>query len=285
MVNAISLASVRDYEVWFQGGGPAKAGIPIAEFAPLTVQVHQFRGRAKMFAAHLGEALDLWSGMPTGGTQLGDNAVKANLGLLAVRLALANSDATELLRQAGTMKANVQVVYGVIERYARADAAAVQVANIQLQAYETQRAARTADYNAARAELEGGEGFLNGFLTGVTLTIYNPAKDNMDRARNAIADINASINGYNSQIAIINARQAEIRNSALATARIEKVDSSVVQCQNALNGAQPDLLDALSKLENADQQTRARVVQIYIGRAKPAMDTLGLWKAAFADAA
>lgn len=284
MINAISLSSVRDYDAWVQSGGVARTGIPDQNFQPVNINIHVFRGLGSMFVMQLAGINEMWEklSLDGGNTPRGDNIVRAFLGALAARLSAATAAAGALQGQAGVLKATVQMLYGVIERYMRADADAIQNAEVEKIGLDAVRITQVALYNAARSELEGDKGFLNGFLTGLTAGAYNPVKENMDRAQKALESANASISRINSLLATIRTRQAEMQASAQAVTRIEGVDSSVVQCQNVLNGAQRTLADALTKIEHADEATRAAVMRIYLNQATPIMATLREWQSAFA---
>lgn len=277
-----SVSGIVAYDAWFSGGLPAWPGFPGERFAPLNTSLNKLKGTAGTFRIMLDGALDVWDDLSIDGALPGENILRNNLLVLLARLNEANRSAVALNGDAGMVKAEAATLSGAVDRFITTEVNERNAAQAEIDSLHLQIQANEAIYRAARAELEGDKGFLNGFLTGITFGIYNPVKENMDRASAAIATINGRIAAVNQNINLISRRQSEINQAKNVVARLGIVDADMANCQNALNQALILLSDAIRSFENAEAAERPRVFSVFVQAGAPKMGRLRQWGQDFA---
>ena len=132
---------------------------------------------------------------------------------------------------------------------------------------------RKSSLQNAQNELSGGKGFWNGVATGITFGIYNPLKENLDKARGAVDRINSeikSIDRANSQLIASTQQELEQKRQA-SGGDSARVDGTVTGFQNAVNQAQGPLSRARENFEKSGGSCLASPRQVRLA-ARPECD-------------
>ena len=260
------------YGDWLRGGGPTKVGLSAAQRQELTGAFSNFVGDAGELARELFAALKVWHELSTDGS-IGGNVLRANLGLVLAHLAAARDDLEETTRSAGRLSNAAVTAQASVTRLMQEDEQARARLELSLKLLKAQYDAQVIIATNARKELSGDKGFLNGFVTGLTLGIHNPVKENMDAAKAAMRSINASVVQHKAQHQELTQRVQEIHYAEQAMAALRHVPQAMVVVRNRLNTATNAIEPAYDAIERSEDK-RDPVIEIYLRRASAKMQEL-----------
>ncbi|MDI4666490.1 hypothetical protein K9U40_19485 [Xanthobacter autotrophicus] len=265
------------YEQWIAEGGPSRAGLAPELFAKFSAllpilknELHELR------AALVPSALRHWS-LVDATPPPGGNLMHVLLVELAQKLSAARDASNRCLSVSLRASSEATDLSGTVQRAIDDDLRSVEEANRQIEMLGALRTGHEAALRAARQQLEGGEGFKNGFLTAISLGIHNPVKANMDAANQAIARINAEAAIANATAMAARVHQSEVVASQHILQRINALHGFLIDRHNDLNVGVGLIESALPQIARADETTRESLRQIYCSRARPAMQRLALW--------
>jgi|GEM_PF-2498737 len=259
------------FDAWLAGDGEARAGLPRGTTAPLVVNLSVLRGTMAAVHSNLDMVDAGWRDV------VGENAVRDAIGSVLLHLSSASTLLDHGEKQAMAVSVSVNQTYRVLETHMQEDARDIEQARATIDTANRRITAANAERRAARAELEGWNGFGNGFLTSITLGIHNPVKENLDKAELALA--RATQERRRAEIALesLETHRRELAASRDAVARIHGVDRIVTALANDVGKG----LMLLTAAHNAAQRSEARagtaLGRIYVDRAKPAMDKVVAW--------
>ncbi|MCB0642887.1 MAG: S53 family peptidase, partial [Phaeodactylibacter sp.] len=134
-----------------------------------------------------------------------------------------------------------------------------------------------ADYRYAESQLQGSKGFLNGFLTGITLSIYNPVKENMARAASAYHTAQVEYQNYLQEQ---QRQQTALDASITCVEAIEQLSSlvdHVADLQDLLATTATDLDQAKRDADDAVEAGTPAAKEFWTGRLGSQMDALSIW--------
>lgn len=260
------------YGKWLHNGGPTKVGLSRSKNYELNGALSDFVADAGELTRELSAALKVWRDLSTNGSA-GPNVVQANLGLILTHLAAADDDLAETTRSAGRLSNAAVSAQASVKRLMQEDEEARTRIDASLKALKSRYDVQVVILANARKELSGDKGFLNGFLTGLTLGIHNPVKQNMDAAKAAMRAINASVVQHNAQHKELTQRIQEIRYGTEAMAALRHVPQAMVVVRNRVNAATKAVKPAYDEMERTEGK-RERVIKIYLRRASKKMQDL-----------
>lgn len=281
MAVSTSISGISAYDAWFGSGVPGWPGFPSERFGPLNSSINKFKGMAGMFRILLNEALDFWDQLSTSGDLPGENILRANLLVLLARLTEVDRSASTLISDAGRVKVEAAELSGAVDRFIVSEINERNRLQAEIDSLHIQMQIEERAYREARDELEGSSGFLNGFLTGITFGIYNPIKQNMDRASQAISRINGNMATIRQNMNIMTRRQSEINEAKNVVSRLGIVDTDMANCQNATNQALVLLTDAVHSFERADAAERPQIFAAFVQAGAARMSRLRQWEQDF----
>ena len=154
----------------------------------------------------------------------------------------------------------------------------------QLQSAQQHLEQADRDLAAAQAELNGEKGFWNGVLTGITFGIYNPLKDNIDKANAAVATHDAERRAIASRRDDLNRYGAELNNGQALLQTLISLDATFSDYQNSANSAQTSLAEADENEERAAAAQAEGAAKYYYGRVGKHMEALIQWIGIFKSA-
>lgn len=266
---------IRDFRGWQAGGGVSRAGLLPHHFAALDHELTFFLSSAKEAGYEMRNATALWHSLGVD-QRVGDNVLFATLPKLISALGQAQNDVSSVIHYSGRVQSEAVSVSGTVDRHRQADTQAVLNLRQSLKNLQEYRRREIVKLNAAKAELEGSQGFLNGFLTGVTLGIHNPVKENRDAAKAAVARHNASIVQTNHNHQLISTRLGEIDGCKSVLIKLNNISRSVIACRSTVNAATIDLTNALQDMAKTEGK-RAATTKIYLKRAKSNLAKVASW--------
>ncbi|MDI4655376.1 hypothetical protein [Xanthobacter autotrophicus] len=265
------------YEQWIAEGGPGRAGLAPDLFAKFSALLAILKNELYILrAALLPTALQPWKHVDTTPPP-GGNLMHVLLVDLAHKLSVARDTTNRCLTVSLQASVEATDLGGRVQRAIEDDLRSVEKANQQIELLGALRIGHEAVLRAARQQLQGSEGFKNGFLTALSLGIHNPVKANMDAANLAIARINTEAAIANATAMAARAHQSEVVASHQILQRINALHSFLVDRHNDLHEGVDLIESALPQIARADETTREAVRQIYCTRARPAMQRLELW--------
>lgn len=272
---AQTFQGIVDFHAWLAGGGEARTGLDRGTFAVLSNNMIRFQATAAHLGALLDEIAAAWRDVE------GDNSIKAALESVLADLADTRQAGQQGVTDAMSVKVSANEIYGVIGRHETSNQREIVKLNSSIQAATRRITQERAKVKAARAELRGEKGFLNGFLTGLTLGIHNPVKQNIDRINASIANITTQKLLNQQRARQLRTFGGELRASQRAVEKITGIDRSMSDFQNSLVDLSPLVETAYTKLNRAEHGTSRRVVDVYLKKAKPKMAELLSWRDQF----
>lgn len=264
-------SSVAEIVVWERGGGEARAGLPANSFDLLTERAITLRLILQQLRESLGRISYAWSLVTTG------NEVSTLLPPLLASLIEADGYSQTAQEQAGSVYAEATQVHSVVKSYMQADEAAIQQAQIAMSAAQTQQIVSETLASAARAELQGDKGFLNGFITGITFSIVNPLQENLNAANNAATAARAAYDLQYQLARKIRVLQSEKATAADVLGRLQSIQQNVNSLLNSVQKARKDIPIAISTMTPAERQSNEQTKVILLKIAGRSMDDLTRW--------
>lgn len=245
----------------------------------LLQQANLFIGIAPVFDSQLDSMLNLWH---SSGHLLAPTTapaqLRSTLQSLIDALQVCVGTATQLHTCASTVKAESIALTGKLDRAITENQRSQANAHQQIRTMELEITQQKEIHRQAQAELDGGKGFLNGFLTGITLGIYNPVKSNLKKSAAAIVRLNQAILVISQTLNAIAKLQQQMTQSKNTLSRLNTLQPAMTACQNAINTGLKNLQEADNTIGKASNNDRPKVIDIYLGKARQDIDRIISWK-------
>lgn len=264
------IAVIRQLIHWERAGGEARAGLPTDSFDELTRNAVALRSALLSLSNNVGDALTFWDVLGRNGS----TSVQTVLSRLVSELGTADSDSAAAQTISSAVYADATSLLSLVRSYRKADERAINKASNDIEAARITVITSKALLAGARAELEGGQGFLNGFITAVTLTAVNPVQQNIDAANAAIRNGNAALHRARALHQKRAAHQREKAETERILGSLLRARDVVTDLRNAVHSAQLNVRAALTTLGPAEEIDDAFVKNILIEKAGPAMADL-----------
>jgi|GEM_PF-2564904 len=269
--------SLTDYNFWYSGGGEQRAGLPHQSMLELHQHILGFRGQLNQAAVTLISLQNSWSRIESSQSAMTDaliNKLIPDLSALSAQTQILVSSAlggSILVEKANTLvnahlEEDRQQLTKAFEAKQRAEEG-MRLAQISLA--------------AAKAELRGDRGFLNGFLTGITFSAYNPVQENINRANRAINDYNANLVMAQTAIVTSQRTQAELTEETRTLSQLAFLRSAFVSFQNQLSEAQNALARGYNSAEKTLKAQNNTLGEYYREQAGQQMRQLFGWADSF----
>jgi hypothetical protein len=222
------------YNQWYASGGEQRSGLPQKSMEALNYHIFSFRSNLMNVVDELERMKRDWIKIETSKSILANAYLSHFIPTMAAMTSQANNlvimsaEGTVLVERADTivktrLVENQRKLTKVIADKARATEG-MRVALINLK--------------AAKAELSGDKGFLNGFLTGLSFTAYNPVKENIDKQTNAINSYNTNLTIANAAIQVAQRTQKELGEKQKTLLQLHTMRKVFVHFSNDLSEAE-----------------------------------------------
>jgi hypothetical protein len=273
-------SSLKYYNNWYYGGGEQRGGLPLNSMLNLNNLVVNFRGSLNQIVSDLQTMKSNWLRIESSQSGMTNALLSKFVPDLASMVSQANalvtqaSHGTVLVEEANTIvKAHIledqtQQAQAIADRDRAKEG--MRVAKIQLE--------------AAKAELRGSKGFLNGFLTGVTFSAYNPIKENIDKQNKAINSYNVNLINANNSINTLQRAQNELIEEQKTLSQLTFMSTAFVYFQNHLSNAENSLSIGHDEAEKAIATSNNRLGAYYREKAGKEMRQLFGWIDSFTAA-
>lgn len=268
------LLALPAFAAWCREGGPSRAGMGTTDFAQLDRGVTAVRHLAGVTHDELADVARIWSRLSQAESPA---AARSHVARLLLELNELTSSCDALMSQA--TETSVEAERTVARVDAHHSETARTRARCESALNEVRRAHAEADrkYAEARRELSGEKGVLNGFLTGLTLSIYNPVKENLDKAKVARVKAMMAIQVEQVQLRILRQVDAELRGSRSAIQAIVGVGGAITELQNAANAAQTSMSSASDWLNRSERVSISELVERFRTTAGTHLHELFAW--------
>lgn len=279
---ANALQALVRFNQWFAKGGPALTGMSPNKFKQLNADVTHIRALIAVASRELDDVENEWHKM-LNATEVATARLRA--GRLINEINEANCSIDEMMQQASNIDINANRVDAFVTAWKAQLSVERNNAQIAYDAAQRRHDQAVRDYNAAKSELEGDKGFLNGFVTGLTLGIHNPVKANMDKANRARKSAEASIASEKEQLKNIREYDAALRGCQNAIGHLRKLLTSITALQNLTNTIQTQVNDTFSALQTSEKITVDTIAERFREKAGKSLAKLFGWSDAMNKAA
>ncbi|QHI38840.1 hypothetical protein IMCC3317_42400 [Kordia antarctica] len=261
------------YNQWYASGGEQRSGLPHQSMLKLNNLVLNFRGNLVHMVTGLETMRRSWIRIENSKTGM-TNALLAQFIPNMVAMA---SQASNLVSLSSQGSVSIETAHTIVKTHLAEDQA--QLTKAKADRARAQEGMRVALINlaAAKAELQGEKGFLNGFLTGITFTAYNPVKENIDKQNNAINTYNVNLIVANSAIETSQRTQNELREEQKTLQQLSIMRKAFVYFQNDLSAAENALSVGTNSADKALATTNKRLGDYYKDRAGKQMHQVFGW--------
>ncbi|HXC14778.1 MAG TPA: hypothetical protein VNV39_18330 [Stellaceae bacterium] len=262
---------------WLDSGGPDRAGLPRGSMDELGRRSRAFLGDVLALCSRTAAVANAWSRV----FGLDDAALMTASPTLLELLGTLNGASAKAMNSAVATKVQVAgalaLVNGAIQDTQRRQPGL----QTELAGAQQRHQSAQVDLQNAQNELSGEKGFWNGVATGITFGIYNPLKENLDKARGAVDRINGEIKSITDQQLLIASAQQELEQKRQVLEVLGSMDRTVTDFQNAVNQAQDPLSRARQNFEKSGARDLSVLVKFDLRRARNAMTDLSLWMPTF----
>lgn len=262
---------------WLDSGGPDRAGLPPGSMDALRRSTRRFLGDVVDLCSRTAAVADAWSRV----SGLDDAALITASPTLLELLGTLNGASSAAMNSAVATKVQVTTALADVDRSIQAAQRRQPKLQTDLEQAQQRLQAAQADLQNAQNELNGGKGFWNGVATGITFGIYNPLKENLDKARGAVDRINGEIKSITDQQLLIASAQQELEQKRQVLEVLGLMDQTVTNFQNSVNQAHDPLSRARENFEKSGGRALSALVKFDLRRARNAMADLSLWMPTF----
>lgn len=279
-MNQATFIALSDFHNWFTHGRVQLAGLPIESVTPLYDSVQDLRSRARQLAHDLESLRDDWSRIEQSQCQ---SKVLARIFLQRVIVGLQSLhiQSDTLVSQTAKSNAILQEVRELVRLHIKEDQIKIDRANNDLEESRKQQEQARQRLREAKEQLKGDKGFWNGVLTGITFTAYNPIKENINKANEAIATYNYQVQVSKSQIITLEQSLRELQESGYILDQLQSLEKGLVDYLNFIVKAETSLQEAFEDAERFESAQSERVGAYYQRQAGKEMNELFSWIDAF----
>ena len=275
--DAVQGTSIAGFQRWLTSGGGARAGLSGSTLATLDTSTRALLVSIGQVCTGVEAVRRDWSDL----SQVPIGGLSARIPGVIAKLDTLNKQGQIAAAAAVSSKVELAKALPLIDRAIDTDQIHLQVLNAQLQGANAMLTAAEANLQRAREELDGGKGFLNGFLTAITIGIYNPLQDNINQATSSIALINLQRQQINARLQETQATQAELRAKRDLLQVLSGMDNTITGFQNTIHAAAGSLSAALDHLSHSGQAATQGAAEFYMSRVRADMKELSAWSDRF----
>lgn len=250
----------------------AKDVLSIVEYASLSKDTISFQHSLANLSTDLLDAENDWHNLvKANNTQ----AIEASCKSLKNHLHIAVKESETVRSAASRLHTTAQSVKDSLPSKKADHQRKANQAKINRDVAATKIAQANADMESAKDELEGFNRVKNSFLTGVTLTIYNPVQDNYNKYENARNAANLEYAKYQMEYQLYQDELSKVQHCETMLDHISPMVSSVTDLQSLLANVNAGI-KAAEKDENKAENT-TRLKQFWRNRLGKEMDVLAEW--------
>lgn len=253
---------LNSFSDWSKSGGEHRAGLPGGSSTKIDETDVQMVHRSSKLQNQILEIKSTWHQLVSG-SETPEVLNRTIAKKLLLQLDDSIHTSTTLKQQAISLKADLQPFQTLVKSQIEAEKNQLELVQSQRQKAENALKLAKTQYNNAKNELEGGKGFGNGFLTGITLGIYNPVKKNLDKAKNALATWNDQIAIINRQIQLHQAAESELNQCNGLLSNMFQLETVITGLENLLNDLGVNFQAAFDHEEKAIKTSNEKVAVYY----------------------
>jgi hypothetical protein len=188
-----------------------------------------------------------------------------------------HSEVADLLKKGSIVRVEVNSLRPLLKAHIQQVNNKKNVSELEVLALQGALSEARKKLRQAKAELSGEKGFLNGFLTGITFTAYNPLKDNMEKANRAVVNINSSINKSNQELQNIRLSQTELAETNYLVNSLDNVNVALAEYQNIILKVQISLQESHDDAEKISADKSQRLNKYYFKQTGKEITELLSW--------
>jgi len=275
--DAVQGTSIAGFQRWLTAGGGARAGLSGSTLATLDTSTRTLLVSIGQVCTGVEAITRDWSDL----SQVPIGVLSTRLPGVIAKLDSLNKQGQIAAAAAVNSKVELAKVLPLIDRAIDTDQNNLLALDAQLHAANAMLTAAEANLRRAREELDGGKGFLNGFLTAITVGIYNPLQDNINQATSSIALINLQRQQVSARKQETQATQAELKAKRDLLQALSRMDNTITGFQNAIHAAAGSLSAALDHLTRSGQSATQGAAEFYLSRVRADMSELSAWSDKF----
>jgi hypothetical protein len=260
---------------WVASGGIARAGLPAGSADDVLAALTIFMGVTKSLTDVLSDLETAWRAVS------GDNSLKASIGTLLTLLEDAVAESKSGTQSAMGVKVAANKLYGRIDREVANHTNLIATLTDAIKTSEANVAATAKRMKEAKAKLNAGDMILHGLETIVTFGTTDRNRDNLETLKNGLATINVELVMQQTHRSLVKTHQNELIALRKGVSRVVDVDHSMGAFQSELLAISPVLLGAYKKVQTSESTRNVKAAKILLNQARPKMDALLTWIAAF----
>jgi hypothetical protein len=274
MSNMLAFNSVKRFSDWYRHGGEYKAGLPHGSVAKLQNLVVEFRNGLTQNLIDLELLKRDWDKVVNSNN---NKVVTVHYKKFVLKLMNIHSEVADLLKKGSIVRVEVNSLRPLLKAHIQQVNNKKNVSELEVLALQGALSEARKKLRQAKAELSGEKGFLNGFLTGITFTAYNPLKDNMEKANRAVVNINSSINKSNQELQNIRLSQTELAETNYLVNSLDNVNVALAEYQNIILKVQISLQESHDDAEKISADKSERLNKYYFKQTGKEITELLSW--------
>ncbi len=270
-----TFAALGNMQRWLLAGGEQKAGLPPGSLSAFKSAVQTLQGQTLNIIPELNGVQQLWTTLISEGSS--NSEIMAAVPTEVARLYTVQLSTITLISLAANVRAEGTRAQTLIGDNAEAVANSIKTTEARQAATEANRRQALQDLADANAQLQGSQGFLNGFLTGLSVGAYDPVKENIDKAHAAVTAANNDAVTLSAQMTSLQQNQSELAASNQMLTALKNLDQNLANYQNVLSTAQASVISAHDNALRASTSSSAVLSRIFLNLAGHSMDDLFAW--------
>ena len=259
-----------------RGGGEARAGLPASTVGPLTTKLDALSANMRVVYQTLGEVRREWRLLSEGG-DIGDNAAKVLIFAVVGELRSAKQLLDEASGEAAAAKAQINLLYGVLNRQMESDQHEINFQSGLAETLERQIGGLNQELTNIRNSLDGWEGFGKGLGIVFSFGFYDPIGEAREKTRRAIAT--AEGQRLQAQRAKTQAeqRRREVVECRTAVENLRGLDSTITGIANDVSEGLREATSAYDTSVKAVERDGSALAGIYVGLAAKRIGDVVRW--------
>ncbi len=273
-------ASFQQFNKWYSSAGEARIGLPAGSTIDLDRVIRDYRARVKQITFELKHLQSDWNRLAVAKSE---GVVTAYLKEVITHLLTTESQATELVTVSAEGKVRTIAAESLVEMQTKATDARIVTLNAEIVATQAAQVTARESLRQAQDELKGDKGFLNGFLTGITFTIYNPLQENIDKANTAVSTINQKLQQQKDLSRQLAQTQAVLAETRTLVQQLRSIDVAFRDFLNQLTQTKSSLVAAHTSVVNLSNTSSESLGNWYFQRTDKNMQEIFGWIDSFSS--
>ena len=262
-----SISSLKIYVTWYNSGQEQQTGLDIDPFTVLNSGSTSALNQLTIINSVIMSFKSSWN-------QFIQNPVTNMASVFEQDLTLLKQEVDALIATASGTKSDAENLVSAISTQINNLNIAIQNYDDQYQQAQNDYNDAVNQYNDANSQLSGGQGFLSGFLTGITLGVYNKVKQEMDAANNAKNNAQASMNNIQQALANSNSAQNALNSCISTLNELNDLMAGLTDLQNGVNSTDSACKQGAIDEHNAANANDKVVIDVFIKLANTQVQTL-----------